>query len=283
MNTRSPTLFSDLGNQRWNGGRDSYRPPQETIDPGRHEVVEIDEDTTPKRFVEEHHYSGSYPAARFRFGLYRSGVGLAGVAVFSTPMNDLTITNALATNDPLMGVELGRFVLLDEVEGNGESWFLTRCFRVLREKGLAGVVSFSDPLLRTDHEGDFTFGGHIGRIYQAANAHYLKRSKARTRHMLPDGTMLSPRSASKIRAGDTGWRYAVERILRFGAEEPSCYGRGEADQEELRWWLAEQIANRRLRPLRHPGNHKYAWCFRGSEGLQPNPKKYPKTVDVPGQ
>src|SRR5262249_25959639 len=84
-----------------------------------------------------------YPAARWRFGLFRRGV-LQGVAVFSHPCNDRALTSVFpgrATDS----VELGRFVLLDEVPGNGETWMLGRCFRLLRHAGLAGAGASPRP------------------------------------------------------------------------------------------------------------------------------------------
>jgi hypothetical protein len=45
-------------------------------------------------------------------------------------------------------------VLLDEVPGNGETWFLGRAFRLLRQEGFVGVVSFSDPCQRTNQHGE---------------------------------------------------------------------------------------------------------------------------------
>jgi hypothetical protein len=93
--------------QRWRARRDSYRPAGEAFAPRLHEVAPIADDGTAKRFVEAHHYSGSYPAARYRFGLYREGA-LAGVAVFSQPCSDKVLT-AVFPGDPLVSVELGRF------------------------------------------------------------------------------------------------------------------------------------------------------------------------------
>jgi hypothetical protein len=77
--------------QRWRKRRHSFRPAGEPFDPARHGVEPIDE-RTAKAFVVEHHYSRSYPAARLRVGLFRkdapwSPAYLAGVAVFSQPMN----------------------------------------------------------------------------------------------------------------------------------------------------------------------------------------------------
>ena len=130
--------------QRWRKRRTSYRPKGEPIDPGQF-GVELIEEKVAKAFIREHHYSHSYPAARLRAGLFRSGHGLVGVAVFSQPMNSRTIGRFADVSD---GVELGRFVLLDDVEANGETWFLARAFRLLRkEKPEAEIcISYSDPL-----------------------------------------------------------------------------------------------------------------------------------------
>ena len=150
-------------------------------------------------------------------------------------------------------VELGRFVLVDEVPGNGESWFLARCFDQLRKAGIIGVVSFSDPARRTNAHGDVVFGGHVGTIYQASNAVYLGTSKAETRRVLPNGAVVHGRALTKIRHRRQGWRYAAAILEGHGAAplDPT---------EDAAAWVALWVG-RLTRPLRHPGNHKYAWAL----------------------
>jgi hypothetical protein len=108
--------------QRWRHPRDSYRPAREVINPGRHMVPVLD-DSAARQFCEENHHSQAYVASRFRVGLFRKAPDqpdhLAGVAVFSPPMNQQAITTYSGL-PPTAGTELGRLVLLDEVEGNGE-------------------------------------------------------------------------------------------------------------------------------------------------------------------
>ncbi len=98
--------------QRWRERVGSYRPAGEPFDPCAHEVVAIPDDTTAKRFVVEHHYSSSYPAARWRFGLYERGA-LVGVAVYSVPMRAEVLrpdtTEAPPSPDALVE-EVGRVV-----------------------------------------------------------------------------------------------------------------------------------------------------------------------------
>jgi len=218
-------------------------------------VAEIQDDTTARMFVCEHHYSGTYPAARFRAGLYRLGE-LVGVAVFSHPCNNRVLTNVFRGLPVLKAMELGRFVLLDEVPGNGETWFLARAFELLRAVGVRGVVSFSDPVPRTDVHGRRIFPGHLGIIYRAHNARYLGRGYARTLKLLPDGTVFSDRAMQKIRAGSKGWRYASEQLVAHGADPLHPNADREVRHSWLRRWTSELT-----RPLRHPGNFRYAWAL----------------------
>lgn len=255
-------------NQRWLEKIASFRPVGEVIDPRRYEVAAIDDDTTAKAFVLSHHYAGTFPAARFRFGLYSSG--LVGVAVFSVPCNDATLTNVFPCA-AIEATELGRFVLLDSVPGNGETWFLARCFELLGRIGLAGVVSFSDDQPRSTSDGRTIFGGHIGTIYQAFNGVYLGRGTARTLKVLPDGTVLSDRAIQKLLRRERGFQYVADKLIGFGADQ------GVASDPVL---ARAEIA-RLVRPLRHPGNHKYAWGIdkRIRRHLsKAEPKRYPKWV-----
>lgn len=149
--------------QRWRERRDLYRPAGETIVTAHYEVAAIPDDTTAKAFVEQHHYSGSYVAARRRFGLYWGGL-LVGVAVFSVPMQAAVLDRLPCPR--AASVELGRLVLLDRVPANGETFFLARAFDQLRREGFEGVVSFSDPMPRTRADGTTSFTGHVGTVYQ---------------------------------------------------------------------------------------------------------------------
>jgi hypothetical protein len=255
-------------NQRWRGGRDSYRPPGETIRTREYDVQPINLDSPAKAFVLAHHYEHSYPAAVIRHGLYRRG-RLVGVAVYSVGMNARGVTNAFpglrAGHD---GLELGRFVLLDEVPGNGETWFLGRSFHLLRREGIAGVVSYSDPMPRTTAAGQVAFGGHVGCIYQAHNAAYLGRCRKRTLRLYADGSVALERRLQKIRNREQGWEYSAQELVRHGAEPPAG---------DLRGWLAFWLP-RLTRTARHPGNHKYAWGLHpravlAAPRLSPYPKK----------
>lgn len=237
-------------NQRWTEKRDSYRPAGETIHTAEYEVAAIDQDKVAKAFVKRHHYSGSYPAARFRFGLYRHG-NLVGVAVFSHPSNNAVLS--IFPGKAVESVELGRLVLLDEVPGNAESWFIARCFELLRGESLVGVVSYSDPTPRQKLDGSTIFGGHVGTIYQASNAVFLGRGKKRKLLLLPDGRVMSERAVQKVRNRERGWNYSAGLLEAFGASQLT-------ESMDSLAWLQEWLP-RLTRPLKHPGNLKYAWML----------------------
>jgi hypothetical protein len=263
------------GNQRWLEGQPSFRPPSEPIRTRDYDVALIADDTTVKRFVLEHHYEGSYPSARVRIGLYRHGE-LVGVAVFSTPGQPLVLTNVFPTLPTAALAELGRFVLLDEVPGNGETWFLGQAFRLLRERGYLGIVSFSDPVARPSPTGEIVFPGHIGTIYQAHNAVYLGRSTPQTKRLFPDGRIYSQRAKSKARNGESGAGYASAILERYGA--PAAPD----DPEARRAWVAEWVP-KLTRPFRHRGCYRYAWTLnRRYRHLLATPdaasQPYPKTT-----
>jgi hypothetical protein len=267
--------------QRWRDRRDYHLPAFDWLfRPEHHEVLPLPDDTTARAFVLRHHYARSYPAARFRFGLYHRDGGLVGVAVFSHPCSDRVLTGVFP-GDARASVELGRFVLLDEVGANGETWFVARCFAALRRRGLVGVLSHSDPVPRADITGRVVFPGHIGTIYQAGNGRYLGRTRPRTLRLLPDATVFSERNISKLRSRDQGWRYAAQTLVAAAAQldlRDVTLPDPDVRPEQLRRW-ADQVLARVTRPLRHAGNHRYAWALdRRIRAHLPAGKAYPKTL-----
>lgn len=254
--------------QRWRSRRASYRPAGEPIDPTRYGVEPLPEQAA-RAFVMEHHYSGSYPAARFRAGLYRTtrsgAAALVGAAVFSVPAQPAAIprwTGAPAAE----GVELGRFVLLDEEPANAETWFLARAFRLMRDAlaGVRAVLSYSDPVARLAADGRVVMPGHRGTIYRAFNGRLVGRSSPRALLLAPDGRAVSPRSLSKIRLGERGAGYAERQIAEMGAPSRQAGESGES-------YVRRVEACGAFRKIRHAGNLAYVWAFdRGAaERLSP--------------
>lgn len=241
------TLFD----KRWLRRQERWRSPGELFRAAPYSVDVIAEGDA-KRFVCEHHYSGSYPAGRLAVGLFGPGPRLEGVSVFSEPSNPQVVPRYTGLSRA-RGAELGRFVCLPSVRYNGETWFLARAFRLLRlEKGLDAVVSYADPLERTTAAGELTKPAHWGTIYQASNALYAGRSESRWLHLAPDGQVISPRALSKIRNQEKGHQYAERLLATLGADQRQ-WG------EDHGAWLRRVLDRPPFRRVKHPGNFAYVF------------------------
>lgn len=256
--------------QRWYRGLDSWRHTSEGgFDPGRYVVLPVDEPAA-RDFVVTHHYSGSWPAARLRYGLYDLlDLELVGVAVLGVPMSVRVLTGPFPGLVPYVeSLELSRLVLLDRVPANAESWFVTKAFGLAAERGVRGVVAFSDPMPRRVG-GRVTSPGHVGIIYQACNAVYTGRGTPRKLIMLPDNTVLTDRATSKLRNGEKGAASVQARLTALGAPT------GEP--------LKTQLAAIGARKVPHRGNHKFCFTLGDRTSRRHRPPgaglPYPKTPD----
>lgn len=207
-------------------------------------------------FVVEHHYAGSMPVAKLCVGLFRkTGVApahLAGVAVFSIPPQQAMIPCYTGFSEKV-GIDLGRFVLAPEVAYNGETWFLARAVQALRAElpMLRGFTSCADPLELRDANRVLTKGAHAGTIYQARRAIYCGRSRGGRRWLSHQGRILSDRSLSKIKNQERGHEGYAAQLLALGADRRRYL-------EPPGEWLRRVVPTIAI-PVRHPGNHVYAF------------------------
>lgn len=265
------------GCQRWRAHRSTYRPAGEPIDPSRFAVELIDE-APARAFVEAHHYSRTMPAACVRAGLWRRlpnrADELVGVAVFSVGVQPKALTTHAGT---AAGLELGRLVLLDDVAANGESWFVSRAFRLLQSERpeLRAVLSYSDPVPRVTAAGHLIMPGHVGTVYQALGARHVGHSAARWLWLAPDGRVVSERSLSKIRQEDRGAAYALAQLIGWGAPRP-------APLEDSAAYVSRALREGPFRRVKHPGNIAYVWAMgrdrKTTEARFPAGRPYPKKV-----
>lgn len=237
--------------QRWKNRKHLWRPVDEGgFNHCKYDAIILENDTTARRFVEQHHYSGSYVAAVKRYGMYECDE-LVGIAILSAPVRDEVLTNPFPTLKPYIeSLELGRFILLDKVPANGETWFLNQIWEMASRAGIRGVVSFADPVARADMHNNIIFPGHIGHIYQVAGAEYAGRSQPRTLHILPDGSLLHERMMQKIRKQESGASGAEEKLVKYGATPRR------ADEDPYSW-LKKARTEVHIHPIKHKGNHRY--------------------------
>jgi hypothetical protein len=270
--------------QRFTLGRESRRPAAEPIRTSEFEVAPIADADEARAFIALHHYAGYASPAPHRFGLYRHGE-LVGVTLFGPPASMNAHRAVWPTLTTKQAVTLGRLVLLDEVGGNGESWFVSRCFELLASPRLyrptdkrgrprtpiVGIESCSDPWPRVGLDGSVLFRGHLGIVYQATNGRYVGRTNDNTIRVFPDGTVLSNRSAGKLTRGERGDDHPVAQLEKWGADPL------DPNEDAVAWlkrWRAQLT-----RPMRHRGNHRYLWCLdrrRRRDVLTAEPLAYPK-------
>jgi hypothetical protein len=229
-----------------------FSPSRPVFVPSDYTVRPVKE-ADAKAFILAHHYSHSYPSARFRVGLFRaSDDNLVGVAVFSVPMHQAVIPRwtGLPTEK---GVELGRLVVLDEVGFNAETWFLARAFRLLADAlpEVEAVMSCADPEPRYALDGSCILVGHVGTIYKALNGRYVGRTGSRWILLAASGEIVPPRAISGSLKGDIK-KYAEPLLVRLGAPP----------REEAEGWtdyIRRVRASGAFRKVKHPGNHVYVW------------------------
>jgi len=263
---RQGELFGGDWALRWNGGRSvwQHRHQRDLFTPDHHEAVLLPDDGPARTFLEAHHYLAGWPAAVHRIGLIdhrhpgTDGLPgrLVGVMVLSVPTNVRVLTNPFPHLVPYTEtLEVSRLCLKDEVGFNGESWFCAAAFRLVAERGVRGVVSFSDPApyrRRTVYGTEVVTKGHIGTTYQALNFQYLGRTARRTEIVLPDGSVLHDRCVTKVRRGERGAAAVERRLVALGAR-PRIRGQtGTA-------WL-DQVLNE-IGATRRPSSRKHRYAL----------------------
>ena len=109
-----------------------------------------------RTIVEREHYLHRKPPVSFAFSLSES-CEIVGVCTFGIPASHHMLMSACPT-DPSKVIELNRLWVHDRMPRNTESWFVSRCLKLMPPRI---VVSYAD-----------TSYGHQGYIYRALNFHY---------------------------------------------------------------------------------------------------------------
>lgn len=165
---------------------------------------------------------------------------------------------------------LQRFALLDALEFNAESHFLSRVRALLKREGYCGILTMSDNTRKTDSLGNVTFPGHIGTIFKSDNAFYLGRSAKSIEYLFVDAVFF--RTAAF--PNSLIWHYVAEKLQSYGAS--NC-PKTAVERREWGFYWREQFT----RKQQNFGKLRYAWSLHPKVRL-PKSLPYPRfrLVDI---
>ena len=176
-------------------------------------TVQKIEPKVAKAYICAHHYShGCHNGPSPCYGLFDSGA-LIGVLMFATPCSENVRASLFGTEHKDRVVELHRLHILDVTPRNAETYFISRCLRLLVKDRpqTRGVISFAD-----------STQGHRGTIYRASNfwrcgttgaAWFYTDQSGRLRHPRQNGVNIT-----KDDALSRGWK-----PVRRGAKNRYVY------------------------------------------------------------
>lgn len=154
-----------------------------------------------KEYIREHHYShGCHNGPSPCYGLFDKEE-LIGVLMFATPCSENVRASVFGENYKDCVTELHRLHILDVTPKNTESWFISRCLKLLKQDKpqIKAVLSFSDAT-----------EGHVGTIYKATNAYRLGSTGKALFFIDEDGRLRHPRQCgvniTKEMGIDRGWK-----------------------------------------------------------------------------
>lgn len=154
-----------------------------------------------KEYIKKNHYShGCHNAPSPCYGLYDKEE-LIGCLMFATPCSENVRESIFWGEHKNNVIELHRLHVLDGTPKNTESYFISRCLKLLRKDKplIHGVISFSD-----------LTEGHTGIVYKATNAYRIGHTGKSTFYLDETGRLRHPRQCgvtiTKEMAIDRGWQ-----------------------------------------------------------------------------
>lgn len=167
-----------------------------------------------KSYICDNHYShGCHNGPSPCYGLFDNDE-LIGVLMFATPCSENVRASVFGPEMKDAVIELHRLHIKDVTPKNAESWFISRCLKMLHvdKPQIKAVISFSD-----------TTQGHEGTIYKASNFYYVGQTSPATFYLDASGRLRHPHQCgvniTRQMAAERGWvpvkRYAKNRYLFF--------------------------------------------------------------------
>ena len=165
-----------------------------------------------KEYIRKNHYThGCHNGPSLCYGLFDSGE-LIGVLMFATPCSENVRASVFGESYKDSVIELHRLHILDCTPKNTESWFISRCLKLLKQDKpkIKAVISFSD-----------SNEGHTGIIYKATNAYFIGKTGNKIFYRDKAGRLHHPhnngKNITKEEAKEKGWipekRFSKNRYL----------------------------------------------------------------------
>ena len=193
-------------------------PTQEsrTVEGRNFLIYEIDCDIAKDYITKNHYAKGCHNGPSPCYGLIEGGE-LIGVLMFAVPCSENVRASVFGADMKDNVLELHRLHIKDVTPKNTESWFISRCLKLLKidRPDIKAVLSFSD-----------STEGHTGIIYQATNAYFIGKTGMTTFYRDAEGRLHHPRqngvNITKQEAMNRGWvaekRYSKNRYLYLQAQ-----------------------------------------------------------------
>lgn len=153
-----------------------------------------------KEYIITNHYShGCHNAPSPCYGLFDNDK-LIGVLMFATPCSENVRSSVFGKEYKNWVIELHRLHILDVTPKNTETWFISKCFKLLKKDNpeIRAIISFSD-----------TTQGHVGTIYRAMSFYFCGTTSKATFYLDKNGRLRHPRQCgvniTKEKAQEKGW------------------------------------------------------------------------------
>lgn len=162
-----------------------------------------------KDYIRSNHYSKScHNGPSPCYGLFREG-DMVGCLCFATPCSENVRSSVFGREYKNHVTELHRLFVVDDTPNNTESWFISRCLKLLKvdKPQIWAVLTFAD-----------STEGHTGIIYRATNAWFCGMTTKATFYLDPEGRLRHPRqNGVNISVDDAitrGW-CPVKRLSKY--------------------------------------------------------------------
>ena len=177
-----------------------FQNDQDSCDLHKYDVHRIGFKAAREYITKNHYTHGCGASASPCYGLF-DGFKLIGVLMFACPCSEDVRASLFGEDEKDRVVELHRLHILDVTPKNTESWFISRCLKLLVKDRpqTKGVISFSD-----------LTQGHVGTIYKATNAYRCGQTSRIWVFIDKDGRLRHERQhghhVTDQEAKDMGWK-----------------------------------------------------------------------------